>query len=189
MRIEKISEPAWAGHEKNAINCRVKFAALPDEVPFTASADDGETHGAALFRALAAGEYGEVAAFAGGLEQARSRLKAALTQACREHIISGFSSSALGEAHHYPSDETDQLNLSANVLSSLLPGVEPGWVTLQACTDSAGLWQYRPHTAAQIQRVGAEGKAAIMQALARKEALFARIDAAADEAALADIVW
>ncbi|MCW5003539.1 hypothetical protein M7963_18665 [Enterobacter roggenkampii] len=189
MQVEHAEQPVWASTDKRAIDCRVKFTGMAETVPFTAVQDDPAPHGAALFRALAAGEYGEVAAYSGGLARAQEALRASLTEACRLQIISGFSSDALGAAHHYPSDETDQLNLSANVLSSLLPGVGPEWVTLQACTDGAGLWQYRPHTAEQIQRVGAEAKAAIMQALAKKEALFARIEAAADEAALADIAW
>lgn len=87
---------------------------------------------------------------------------ALLNKACRDAIVSGISSSALGEEYFYPSDITDQANLNANVTTSLLPNLLPEWVTYQMCMDSKGVWNYLPHTAVQIQQVGSDLKEAIL---------------------------
>lgn len=80
-------------------------------------------------------------------------------------IEAGFLSSALGAPHFYPSKKIDQQNINANVVSSLLDDVTGEWVTLQICRDASGVWDYRAHTAAQIQHVGRAGKAHVMAAL------------------------
>jgi hypothetical protein len=83
----------------------------------------------------------------------------------RKAIEDGFVSSALGAPHTYPSNETDQQNINANVVSSILPGVDVAWRTHQLCADANGVWLYREHTAEQIQQVGTAGKAHVMACL------------------------
>lgn len=95
-----------------------------------------------------------------------------LRKACRRAIIAGFVSDALGSAHTYPSDETDQANLSSSVLASMLPGNPNDWVTPFLCADAAGNWDYRNHTAAQMRKVGVDAKAAILAKLTAKAELF-----------------
>jgi lysophospholipase L1-like esterase len=56
------------------------------------------------------------------LGQCRNRKAAALRAACQQEIHAGFSSAALGTLHTYPAGETDQRNLAAAVMASLLPG-------------------------------------------------------------------
>ncbi len=112
-----------------------------------------------------------------------------LDAACKEAVYAGFSSSALGTAHTYPALDTDQQNLSASVLASLMPSVGSGWTTPFWCCDSAGTWSYAEHTAAQIQQVGQDGKAAILAAITKKAQLAAQVNAAASVEAVQSIVW
>lgn len=114
---------------------------------------------------------------------------AGLSSACRAQILSGFSSSALGAAHAYPAKETDQANLSASVLASLLLGNAAEWTTPFWCQDETGAWAFVPHTAAQIQQVGLDAKAAILAAMSKSETLAAQVRAATTIAAVKAIVW
>ena len=123
------------------------------------------------------------------LAQAQATQIPIITQACAAAITSGFTSSALGSAHTYPSGLTDQANLAANVVSSLLPGLPSTWTTPQLCCDANGVWAYVAHTAAQIQQVGSDGKAAILASLTKKASLQAEIEAATTIAAVQAIVW
>lgn len=123
------------------------------------------------------------------LAQAQAAQIGAITQACAASITIGFASSALGAAHTYPSGLTDQANLAANVVSSLLPGLPSTWTTPQLCCDANGVWAYVAHTAAQIQQVGSDGKAAILGYLTKKASLQAEIEAATTVSAVQAIVW
>ncbi|MGB8517038.1 MAG: hypothetical protein WCD45_04025 [Gallionella sp.] len=96
-------------------------------------------------------------------------------------ITSGIVSSALGTAYTYPSASTDQANLTANVVSSLMPqGGTANWSTPQLCKNIAGVWGYQMHTAAQIQQVGSDVKNAIAGLLVAKAQKDAAIMAATD---------
>lgn len=109
--------------------------------------------------------------------------------ACQGAIYAGFTSSALGTPYTYPAKATDQQNLSASVLASLLPGATSSWTTDFWCADPAGNWALRAHTAAQIQQVGVDGKSAISTAIAKKVQLESQIAAATTIAAVQAIVW
>lgn len=89
---------------------------------------------------------------------------AELTNACGAEILGGFTSSALGAPHTYPSTLVDQTNLMASVTASLYPNLPADWTTPFWCADAGGVWAKRPHTAAQIQQVGRDGKAAVIAA-------------------------
>ncbi|MFL9899063.1 hypothetical protein PQR71_13015 [Paraburkholderia fungorum] len=111
------------------------------------------------------------------LASAKASQTAIVSQACQDAIVAGFTSSALGAAHTYPAKPTDQQNLNASVVASILPGVGADWTTPFWCADSAGTWAYVMHTAAQIQQVGTDGKAAILAYLTKNQQLAAQIDA------------
>ncbi|KVZ18647.1 hypothetical protein WT88_29650 [Burkholderia stagnalis] len=123
------------------------------------------------------------------LAAARAAQLEILNDGCKAAIYAGFTSSALGTAHAYPALDTDQQNLSASVLASLMPNLPSGWTTPFWCCDSSGAWSYAPHTAAQIQQVGQDGKAAILAAIAKKAQLAAQVNAATTIAAVQAIVW
>ena len=63
MKVNRVINPVWSNAEKTAIELTVKFSHLDFEVPFTASPDDAESHGRALFSAAVAGDFGEVAPY------------------------------------------------------------------------------------------------------------------------------
>lgn len=112
-----------------------------------------------------------------------------IATACKSTIYAGFDSIALGTLHHYPAQDTDQSNLSASVLSSLLPGVDGAWMTPFWCRDAAGLWDFRMHTAVQIQQVGKDAKTTILMAMAKNKALQDQIAAATSVDSVNAVAW
>jgi len=63
MQLEYAKEPVWANAEHTMIDLTIKWVEIGEELPFTASPDDCEEHGRAIFAAAVAGEYGAVAEF------------------------------------------------------------------------------------------------------------------------------
>jgi len=63
MKLEYAKDPRWANAEHTMINLTVRFAEISEDLPFTASPNDCEAHGRAIFAAAKAGEYGAVAEF------------------------------------------------------------------------------------------------------------------------------
>ena len=123
------------------------------------------------------------------LTPAQNSKISSLTTSCANAITSGFTSSALGTIYTYPSQIVDQQNLSANVMSSLLPSLPSTWTTPQMCMSSSGVWSYVNHTAAQIQQVGSDGKTAVLAALVHKQTLVNSVMAATTVAQVNAINW
>ncbi len=123
------------------------------------------------------------------LAAARQSRALQLAQACQNQIYAGFESSALGQPHQYPAQDKDQQNLTASVLDSTVPGLPPDWETPFWCADAAGVWDFRLHTAAQIQQVGRDGKQRILACLAHNKTLADQVMAAADKAAVLAVEW
>ena len=112
------------------------------------------------------------------LAQLKAAQLSVISSACAAAIVGGFKSSALGNAYTYPSNETDQINLSGSVMSSLFPNLPANWTTLQVCCDANGNWAYLPHTVAQIQQVGIDFKTFKLNCLTRNATLQAQVTAA-----------
>jgi hypothetical protein len=123
------------------------------------------------------------------LQQAKATQLMLIGTACQNVIVGGFSSSALGTAYVYPSTIVDQQNLSANVLSSLMPGLASTWTTLQLCQSATGVWDYVAHSASQIQQVGIDIKSAILTCLTKRQNLQNQINAALTVQAVQVITW
>lgn len=123
------------------------------------------------------------------LDEVKATKIVALRAACAAAIVGGFTSSALGTAHTYPSAQTDQINLMGSVTASLLPGVASDWSTMFWCRDEAGAWSYVAHTAAQIQAAGGDGKAHVVDCQSRLASLSAEVEAATTVDAVTAIVW
>ena len=123
------------------------------------------------------------------LNRAQIIQKALVNASCVAAMTGGFISSALGTANTYPSTLTDQQNLAASVVASLLPNLPSTWTTKFWVMDSAGVWTLTPHTAAQIQQVGVDGKAWITTQQETLAGLIAQIDAAQTVAAVQSVLW
>lgn len=125
------------------------------------------------------------------LAKAKAAKASEINAACGAQIVAGVTSAALGDAHTYPCKLTDQANLSASVLDSLLPDnvSNASYSTPFWCADASGTWGWAMHTAAQIQQVGRDVKAAILAAQSKNAQLQAEIAAAADLATLDAITW
>lgn len=60
--LTSLSNPRWANAEHTAIDCEITTSQFGEEVlPFTASANDVEPHGRAIFADIVAGNYGSIA--------------------------------------------------------------------------------------------------------------------------------
>jgi len=105
-----------------------------------------------------------------------------ITKSCASAIVGGFSSSALGTAHTYPSQPNDQSNLIGCVASGL---ANVGFW----CADSAGVWAIRSHTAAQIKKVLADGGKIRMGCSTKLDTKVKDINAATTVSAVKLIVW
>jgi len=123
------------------------------------------------------------------LAQAQAKQNALLTASCIAAITGGFISSALGSPYTYPSTLTDQHNLAVSVMASLLPNLPTGWTTPFWVMDSAGAWSFTPHTAAQIQQAGLDGKAWVTTQQETLASLDAQVWAATTVAAVQAIIY
>jgi len=109
--------------------------------------------------------------------------------ACSNEILAGFESSALGDVHVYPSDTYDQINLSGTILRSALPSAAPEDMYPFKCMDDAGVWDFRFHTAEQIQQVGDDAYDFILAARYKNSVLQIAIEASETQEELDLIEW
>jgi hypothetical protein len=149
--------------------------------------DPANTDYAAYLAWVAAGNHATTPVLT--LAQAKSDQIAALSVACQNAIYAGFTSTALGAEYHYPFLDKDQSNLLSSVTASLLPGVDGTWTTPFWCADSSGVWAFRAHTAAQIQRVGMDAMVTKLTAIQRNNDLAAAVNAATTVAQVQAITW
>lgn len=131
----------------------------------------------------------DVAVLVPTLDDLHAGKLAELTAACSDAITAGYPSSALGAEHDYPCKLTDQANMQASVIRSLLPGLASDWTTPFWCADADGEWARRPHTAAQIQQAGQDGVTHVLAQQDKLAALAASVAAAQTAEAIAAIVW
>ena len=58
--VEYIKNPVYATEDGLHINCMVKFSTVDVDLPFTASKNDIEPHGVAIYDAIVAGAAGPI---------------------------------------------------------------------------------------------------------------------------------
>jgi hypothetical protein len=59
--LTSIKNPVWIDAAHTAVNCEITTSQFGDEVlPFTASPNDVEPHGRAIFASIIAGDYGPI---------------------------------------------------------------------------------------------------------------------------------
>ena len=61
MQLEYAKNPVWANAEQTVIDLTIKWDAIDEELPFSASLNDPEAHGRAIYEAATAGQFGVVA--------------------------------------------------------------------------------------------------------------------------------
>lgn len=125
----------------------------------------------------------------GDMPDQRGHKADTISSRCADAILAGFVSSALGQSHSYPAKPNDQANLTGSVVRSFYPNVDADWRTPFWCADEAGVWAFRLHSAAQIQKVGDDAVAARLDYMAMNEALQAQITASQSPSQLAAIHW
>lgn len=104
-----------------------------------------------------------------------------LSAACSADIMTGFSSSALGEPHHYAAELENQINLIGAIAFDLpIP---------YTCTNSAGVKVPRVHTQDQMRQVFLDGVARKTELIARFHALKALVQEASSSQMLSQISW
>lgn len=123
------------------------------------------------------------------LQDAMTAQIAVVSAACGLAITAGFTSSATGTQYLYPSTPQDQANMSVSVLASTMPGLPAGWTTPFMCQAADGTWSFVTHTAAQIQKAGQDGFAAILALRERNQTLATQILACTSLSAVQAINW
>jgi hypothetical protein len=63
MQLEYAKNPRWVNAEHTAIDLVIKWDGIKEEFPFTASPNDYESYGKAIFEAAKAGQFGVVAEY------------------------------------------------------------------------------------------------------------------------------
>jgi hypothetical protein len=62
--LTSLATPRWVNAEQTMIDCEITTSQFGNEVlPFTASQDDVEAHGRAVFADIVAGKYGPIAEY------------------------------------------------------------------------------------------------------------------------------
>ena len=120
------------------------------------------------------------------LADARGVSVSRVSAACAATLVSGFTSSALGVALTYPSQDNDQRNLQSAV--SAAATASPGWTIPLWCTDGDH-WSFTSHTAAQLQQVNADWLAHRVAAQQKYADLIAQINAATSVEEVQAIHW
>lgn len=125
------------------------------------------------------------------LDELKATKAEEISNACAAQIMGGLPSSALGQVYTYPTKLTDQSNLSASILDSLLPvnTADGSYTTPFWCMDGGGNWAWVNHTAIQIQQVGRDLKLEILNCQGKNANLQAQIQAATTIDAVNAITW
>ena len=123
------------------------------------------------------------------LDDLKARKSVEISQACADAITAGFPCDTLGAGFIYPAKANDQANLTGSVLRSMYTSNDAAWRTPFWCADADGAWEFRLHTAAQIQHVGDCAVNARLVCMAKNEQLQGHIAGAETLEELNDINW
>lgn len=110
-----------------------------------------------------------------------------LEQYCKLAIVAGISSSALGQPHTYPTDQTSQMNLTGLVTKSFLDAPEQTYKFW--CADANGVSARVEHTKGQIQALGIDVANHVIACQDKYSAKLALLASANTANAINAIVW
>jgi hypothetical protein len=105
---------------------------------------------------------------------------------CRNYIISGFSSSALGSVHTYPYGVTDQANLSNDLT---LASINPDMTFQLMCADESKVWGFKAHSSEQVKQIGIDAYNHVLNARQKNISLQNAADLSTTEEDTNSIVW
>lgn len=114
------------------------------------------------------------------LTSAKAAKISILSAECQAYLLAGFTSSALGSVHAYPSQLTDQQN-QASVSASGVGG--------SLWCETGSVWGFVAHTDEQATQVVADWKTYLNAAQAKLQTLAASVNAATTVAATQAINW
>ena len=78
--LTSVSNPRWSNAEHTMIDCEITTSQFGNEVlPFTASPNDSEAHGRAIFSDLVVGVYGPIAEYVAPPEPEQPMVEGAQT--------------------------------------------------------------------------------------------------------------
>ncbi|AVA33027.1 hypothetical protein [Cupriavidus metallidurans] len=120
------------------------------------------------------------------LAQAQEQQTDKVSAACATALVAGFTSSALGSARTYGSNDNDQRNLLSAAMAS--QGNPETWTTPLWCADGDA-WAFLAHTATQVQKVNADWQSFLVGAQQKCAELIAKIDKAKTVAAVQAVTW
>lgn len=120
------------------------------------------------------------------LPEAQAGQVAKVSAACAAALIAGFTSSALGSARTYGSNDNDQRNLLNAAMAA--QGQSSTWTTQIWCANS-GAWSLASHTAVQVQQVNADWLAFRLSQQQKCANLVGQINAATSVAVVKAIDW
>jgi hypothetical protein len=95
----------------------------------------------------------------GDLLFAKTQKRLELSASCAAVITAGFTSSALGSPHNYPSKENpsngefDQTNLGNAATVANMSGLSLDWTSPLWAEDGDNVWAFVAHTASQVKQV------------------------------------
>lgn len=120
---------------------------------------------------------------------AQSAQQKILELSCQAEIVSGFTSSALGDPHRYPSTLTDQQNLSSAAMNTMLPKLAKDWSIDIWCADESGAWAKTTHSATQVQQVARDCHTFIETQRAKYNGLLTQLKSAETVADVQKVLW
>lgn len=110
-----------------------------------------------------------------------------LKAACRNTIVAGFKSAALGSDHWYDGNIEDQIN----IMGAAAAGMDLPFrcTPLDASGNPTGPKQFFTHTAAQLQQVYQDGVNFKLAQLQKLDGLKTQVEQAATEAEVNAVSW
>lgn len=127
------------------------------------------------------------------LDELKTSKLSSINTSCEAAIVGGFTSSALDSEHVYQSDRDDQINLMGLVTAGADDLLKCGVSTIVIEEDETEtetiIWDWKPHTVAQLKAVFDDGATFKKQQLIKANTLKAQIRSATTLEELETIEW
>ena len=119
------------------------------------------------------------------LEEIKTSKISEINGKCKQEIVSGFASSALGSEYIYQSEPVDQINL----MGAVIAGEDSVFKCGKTNSDGIVTWDYIKHTIDQLKQVLADGKIHKLALLEKANKLKIEVKEATTVKDVEAIVW